>query len=121
MDGHYHPLVWPSPRAQGCPGSQRSLGVNDAVVDFGEVSTQRIAKEHLMPMPMPDDAGGSAESRQNEAGAENGYRERPAPRERREKRGGHATTLEILPKLPDVCVNARDAFLSVHCGDHKRW
>lgn len=33
---------------------------------------------------MPSDAGGSAASGQNEAGAEDRYCERPAPRERRE-------------------------------------
>src|SRR6478672_1114360 len=72
-----------------------------------------------MPMAMPDDASGPAHSRQNEAGSEYGYRERLAPRERRDKCGGHTVTLKILPKLPDVRVYASDTFLSVHCGDHQ--
>ena len=69
---HNHALVWPSPRAQGRPGVQRTLGVDDAVADLGEASAQRVAEEHLMPVPIPDDASGSAASLEYEAKAENG-------------------------------------------------
>src|SRR5262249_28498965 len=118
VNGHYHALMRPSARLQGRPGGQRSLGVNNAIADFAEAPAQRVAEKHLVPMPGPGNAGGSAASLQNETEAENGYCERPTPRERREERGGHTTFLEIPPELPDVRVNARDAFLPVHCGDH---
>ena len=72
-----------------------------------------------MPVPVPDDASWSADSRQDEAGSENRYRQRLTPGERRDKRRGHTVALKILPKLPDVRMHASDAFLSVHRSDHQ--
>jgi hypothetical protein len=71
--------VWPSPGAQGRPGVQWTLGIDDAVADLGEAPTQRVAKKHLMPVPIPGDACRSAASLQCAADSESGVRERPAP------------------------------------------
>jgi hypothetical protein len=98
--------------------SKRPLGVNDAVADLCKTGAQSVAVEHLMPMTMPGDASGSTASRQNRARAENGYCECPTPREWSDQRSGHIAAFKKPPKLPDVRLNARDAFLSVHCGDH---
>ena len=119
MNGHNHALVRPSPRAQGRPGGQRTLGVNDAVTDLGEASAQRLAEEHLMPVPVPGDASGSAAPLQSEAEAEDGYGERPAPREWRDERGSYPA-LKIPPKLLDMRVNARGAFLPEDGRDDQR-
>ena len=119
MKCHYYALVWSLPRTQGGPGGQRTLGVNDAVAGHRKAPAQRVAQEYLMPIPVPYDTGGSAYPPQNETRAENRYRERPPPREWRNKRGGHSVTLKILPKLPDMRVHTSDAFFSEHGSDHQ--
>jgi len=69
-----------SPRAQGGPGGERILRVDNAVNRFGEVLPQRIAKEHLMPVQIPGHAGQPANSLEDErAEAEDGKGEKPTP------------------------------------------
>ena len=80
MNCHDHALMRSSPRAQGGPGGERILRVDDAVACFGEVPTQRVAKEHLMPVQIPGNAGRLADSLQDErAEAEDGIGEEPTP------------------------------------------
>lgn len=96
VNRHHHGLVRPSPRPQRRPGGQRALGKDDAIADHAEALAQSVAKEHLMPVPVPGDVSRSAAPLKDKAAeAEDGDGERPAPRERCDKRSGLTARLEI--------------------------
>ena len=57
VNRHDHPLMRTLPCAQGCASSERALGIDCAGTYRGKTPSQRIAKESLMPVPIPGDAG----------------------------------------------------------------
>ena len=119
MNCHNHPLVWPSPNLQGRAGSQWILGIDDAVANFGKAAAQRFTKENLVPVPIPGDVSRPPVSLQPEATeAENGYRQRPTPRERGDEHAGGTAFLKVPAHLPDVRVDTCDAVPSEDGGDH---
>ena len=65
MNCHDHALMRSPPRAQGGPGSERILRIDNAIACFGQVPTQRVANEHLMPVQIPCNAGRLADPLQD--------------------------------------------------------
>lgn len=65
-----------------------------------------------MPVAVPPDVGGPAAALQKVPDAEDGFDERPTPREGRHEGGGLALTFKVLTQLPEMCVDAGDALLS---------
>ena len=79
MNRQDHALVQPTPGAQGRPRGQGILGVDDAGAASAEAAAQRAVEEHLVPVPIPDDARRSAGPLQDEgAHGEDGDAELPA-------------------------------------------
>lgn len=87
MNGYDHPPVPTIARAQGGPGRQWALRVDDTAARLGEALVQRLAQEHFVPVPVPGDIGAPAEPLQREADAENGHGQQSAPGERSDQRG----------------------------------
>jgi hypothetical protein len=76
---------------------------------MGELLTQRIAKEHLMPVQIPGNADRPTDSLQYKgAEAEDGIGEKPTPRKRSDQRADLAAFLKVPADLPDVRVNTCD-------------
>ena len=111
---HNHALAWPSPRPQGRSGGQGILGIDDAVARLGETPAQRVAKEHLMPVSVPDDPGGTAAALDRQTHSEDGQGECPIPRVRIDHWGVHVVPAKIFTKLSNVRINAGDAVFSQH-------
>ena len=120
VNRQHHALVRSPPRAQGGPGSQGILGVDDALAHASKAPAECLAQESLVPVPVPGDAGGPTASFQYE-GPEgvDGVAQWLSPRERCDQRGGHAVPLQVLPQLLDVGVDARDASLPEDGRDDK--
>ena len=75
MDGQDDPLVSPLPCPQCSSCGRRVLGVDDAVAEPGESPPQREVQEHLMPIPVPDDPGGTAAPFDDPAQSEDRHRQ----------------------------------------------
>ena len=71
-----------------------------------------------MPVPVPYDAGRSAEPLQYQAGAESGIGEQSTPRVRCDERAGRAARLEIRADLPYVSINPAEISWPEHGRDH---
>src|ERR1700733_1414891 len=120
MNGHDHPLMWPSPGAQRRPRRHRALGVHNAVAGPEQRLTQGPDQEYLMPVPVPDNAGRSAARRDEAAEAEDGQRGGPAPRERRNDRGLGGSFAQIPAQLLEVRVNSSVSFSPQNGRDDQR-
>ena len=97
VNGNDHPLMRTSPRPQGSSRGHRTLSVDDTVTGFGESMAQRVAEEHFVPMPIPDDTSGPTAPHQREADTEHGYGELRRPRERCDERGSRTASLKVPP------------------------